>query len=346
MVSAALGLSRALVELGPAADFTLFCSEARPAGFPAGAAAVLSPHRHEIANKLTWLPAVEARAGLDAILYPYWPSPPRRSRSAPPAAVFVHDLAFKVRPAEVPWQQRLYLGALLPRALRTAAAVLVPSAATERDLLAHYPLPGLKSRITRVGEGPSDLGTVSGPLPEGLAPGFLLAVGTVEPRKNYVRLLDAYASLRAARNGSVPPLVVVGRTGWAYGDALRRLQVAPGVILLGHVEDAVLLGLYRAASALLFVSLYEGFGLPLLDAMVEGLPAVIGGAGSLPELAGGAALEVDPESPQEIATAIGRILDDQPLRAQLVAAGRRRAQQFSWRLTAERVQGVLGAISG
>ena len=345
MVSAALGLSRALVALGPASDVTLFCSRLRPPGFPAATRAVLSPHRHEIANKLAWLPFVEGQAGLDVIIYPYWPTPPRRSAQAPPAAVFVHDLAFRVRPGEVPWQQRLYLGTLLPSALKLAAAVLVPSDATRRDLLHHYPLANLDERITIVGEGPSGLGEEAGPLPAGLAPGFLLAVGTIEPRKNYPRLLDAYASLRASRGESTPPLVVVGRTGWAYGDALERLRRAPGVVLLGHIDDAALLGLYRAAAALVFVSLYEGFGLPLLDAMVEGLPTLIGTRGSLPELAAGAALEVDPERPDQIAAGIARLLDDQPLRAELIQTGRRRAAQFSWQVTAERVRDVLWSVA-
>ena len=343
MVSAAMGLARGLMELRPATDFTVFSSRTRPVGLPAGARAILSPHRHEIANKLAWMPFVESGAGVDTILYPYWPSPPLRVRRAPPAVMFVHDLAFKVRPKEVPWQQRLYLGTLLPRALQQAAAVLVPSEATRRDLLEQYPLPGLQTLITVVGEGPSELGDQVGALPDGLEAGFLLVVGTIEPRKNYPRLLDAYSSLRASR-ASTPPLVVVGREGWAYGEALVRLRSAPGVVLLGHVDDPTLLALYRSAAALVFVSLYEGFGLPLLDAMALGVPALIGGRGSLPELGGGAALEVDPESREEIAAAMGRLLDDAGLRTSLIQAGRARAEAFSWRLTAERTLAVLESI--
>ena len=115
--------------------------------------AVLSPYRHELALKTRWLPTVEPQLECDAILYPFWPSPPIRHQDAPPAAVFVHDLAFRIRPQEVPWQQRVYMRAVLGRALRSAAAVLVPSESTRRDLLAHYKDPTLESKVVVVREG-------------------------------------------------------------------------------------------------------------------------------------------------------------------------------------------------
>jgi len=328
MVTLALELTTHLLELG-AHRYTLFCSRERPAGLKAAPCrAVLSPYRHELVNKLRWLPSVEAEAGLDAVLYPYWPPPPWRRWNAPPVAVEIHDLAFRVRPDEVPWQQRAYMGSLVPPALRRAARVLVPSEATRRDLLEHYPVPGLEERLRVIPEGWS-LGRVEpGGLPEGLQPGFLLAVGTIEPRKNYGRLLAAYRLLRA--RGVAPPLVVVGRPGWAYGRTLADLRAEPGVRVLGHVDDATLRALYQAAAALAFPSLYEGFGLPLLEAMAEGLPAVAGAAGSLPELAGGAALVVEPTDVEAIADGLERVLCDSELRARLSAAGRARAMEFTW----------------
>jgi len=338
MVTLSVDLTRALLAEGAAEEWTLFCSRERvPALAQAEARFVLSPHRHELPNKLTWLPAVEAAAGLDAILYPYWPSPPRRRRGAPPAVVFVHDLAFRVRPSEVPWQQRAYLGALFPRSLAAAGAVLVPSATTRGDLLAAYPAVEA-ARVHVVPEAAGSLGSEVGKLPAGLAPGFLLAVGTVEPRKNYPRLVAAYRRLHDA-----PPLVVVGREGWAYGEALELLRSTPGVRLLGHVPDAELLALYRGASALAFPSLYEGFGLPLVEAMREGLPALIGNRGSLPELAAGAALEVDAEDADAIADGLRRLLEDSRLRRRLAAAGQRRAAQFSWERAARETLSILRA---
>jgi glycosyltransferase involved in cell wall biosynthesis len=341
MVTVALELSRELLRLAPEKRFTLFCSQERPCGLEP-ARAVLSPRRHEVWNKLRWLPAVEAQAGLDAVFYPYWPCPPRRRPGAPPAVMVVHDLTFRVRPREVPWQQRAYLGSLLPSALRQAAAVLVPSEQTRQDLLEHYPLPGLEQRTEVMGLGWS-LGTVQpGPLPEGLEPGYLLAVGTIEPRKNYPRLLAAYRLLRQRRGA--PPLVVVGRVGWAYGSALRELQAEPGVRLLGHVPDPTLRALYRSAAVLAFPSLYEGFGLPLLEAMAEGLPAVVGRAGALPELAGEAAVLVDPLDVEAIAQGLEQALDDLELRRRLGQAGRQRAAAYTWEAAAGILLNVLDGL--
>lgn len=330
MLTVAMNLTERMVATGGEDRlFTLFCSRERPAGLSASACrAVVSPHRHEVLNKLRWLPAVEAEAALDTMFYPYWPCPPRRRPAAPPAVMMVHDLAYRVRPREVPWQQRAYMGSIMPGSLRTAAVVLTPSQATRRDLLLHYPIRGLDERVRVVPEGWS-LGQVTpGPLPGGLQPGFLLAVGTIEPRKNYPRLLAAYRLLKA--RGRAPTLVVAGRVGWAYGSALDELRTEPGVHMLGHTSDATLRALYRAAAALAFPSLYEGFGLPLLEAMAEGLPAVVGDGGALPELAGDAALLVDPRDVESIAAGLDRVLTDTELRARLTVAGPRRAAEFTW----------------
>src|SRR5438105_1238021 len=328
MVTLALELTRAMLAQRGESSLTLFCSRERPAGVNLdGAEFVLSPHRHELAQKLLWLPFVEANAGFDAMLYPYWPSPPLRRRSSPPAAVFVHDLAFRVRPAEVPWQQRAYLRAVLPSALRHAAAVMTPSATTRDDVLRFYgSVPGLLERLSVVPEGPTPL-PQPGRLPAGVRPGFILAVGTVEPRKNYTRLLGAYRRLRLRRQIQ---MVVAGRAGWAYGEALVDLRSQPGVTYLGHVDDSTLAALYKAATAFAFPSLYEGFGLPLLDALAWGVPALIGNRGALPELAAGAALEVDAEDAIGIAAGLERLLDDKSLRRRLIVAGRKRAAAFSW----------------
>lgn len=354
MVTVATELTRALVAGRGGDEFTLLCSRERPPALARlDCEAVFAPYRHEVALKTRWIPTVEAQLGCDAILYPYWPSPPFRRSGAPPAAVFVHDLAFKVRPAEVPWQQRVYMGAVLGRSLEGAAAVLVPSEATRQDVLRRYPKAGLEGRIAVVPEGlpPAQ---PAGTLPEGVEPGFILAVGTIEPRKNYPRLLAAYRRLRG-RHGAlpfiingrpgVPQLIIAGRPGWAYGDTILRIQHEPGVRYLGHVDEPTLSALYESASVLAYPSLYEGFGLPLLEAMSRGVPAVVGAAGALPELGGQAVIAVDPQDPVAIAEALESLLSDPDLRRRLGEEGKRRAGGFTWEEAARRTHAVLRKIS-
>jgi glycosyltransferase involved in cell wall biosynthesis len=351
MLTVAIELAKALVANQGKDGITLLCSRERP---PALAdlkcEAVLSPYRHELALKMRWLPTVEPQLGCEAILYPYWPSPPFRRADAPPAAIFVHDLAFRLRPKEVPWQQRVYLGTVLGPALKNSAAVLVPSESTRRDLLEHYTIQGLESKVEVIAEGVPQR-VPAGPLPDGLQPGFILAVGTVEPRKNYPRLLAAFRQMRSRSlpfiiNGrpGVPELVIAGRAGWAYGDTLQRIAAEPGVRYLGHVDEPTLAALYESASVLAFPSLYEGFGLPLLEAMSRGVPAVVGAAGALPELALGAAIAVKPDDVTAIAGALEQLLSDPNLRSKLSEEGKRRAQSFTWDRAAEQTLAVLRRI--
>src|SRR3989475_8029015 len=187
MLTVAVELSRALVEGSSGDRFILLCSRDRPASLrELDCEAVLAPYRHELVMKARWLPVVEPQLESDAILYPYWPSPPFRHAGAPPAAIFVHDLAFRIRPQEVPWQQRMYFRAVLPPALRHAAAVIVPSESTRRDLLQWYRIPGLEQKVEVIPEGPPPE-VPPGPLPDGVEPGYILAVCTIEPRKKYTR---------------------------------------------------------------------------------------------------------------------------------------------------------------
>src|SRR2546426_988709 len=268
MLTVAVELSRALVEHASGDKFVLLCSRERPESLQdLDCEAVLSPYRHELVMKSRWLPAVEPQLEADAILYPYWPSPPFRRAGAPPAAVFVHDLAFRIRPHEVPWQQRMYFRAVLPPALRHAATVMVPSESTRRDLLQWYRIPGLEHSAAE-----------------------------------------------------------------------------PGARCLGHVDEPTLAALYASASVLAFPSLYEGFGLPLLEAMGHGVPAVVGATGALPELAVGSAISVNAEDTEAIAGGLERLLADEGLRKKLGEEGRRRAKGYSWANAAERTLEVLRRI--
>jgi glycosyltransferase involved in cell wall biosynthesis len=228
--------------------------------------------------------------------------------------------------------------------VRRATAISADSAATQADLIRLLQVPPEKIMVIHLGLDPEfapasagDAAADAARLAElGLSPGFLLFVGTFEPRKNVAGLLQAYACLRQQRPDS-PPLVLVGRSGWLFEETLRRIQdlkLETAVRRLEDAPDTHLPALYRGASALVLPSHYEGFGFPVLEAMGCGTPAVIADRASLPEIAGDAALQVDPDDHEALAAAIGRVLDDSGLRAELVRRGLDRARAFTWERTA------------
>jgi len=164
---------------------------------------------------------------------------------------------------------------------------------------------------------------------------YLLAVATTEPRKNLVTLLDAYVQLKNDPGASCTPLVIVGRKGWNCDDILSYMAgLEDAVRFPGYVSDEELIALYQVATCLVFPSLYEGFGLPVLEAMAAGCPVITSTASALPEVAGNAALLVDPLNAQEIATAMRQVLQDEDLRRRMIHDGHSRASSFSWEETA------------
>jgi alpha-1,3-rhamnosyl/mannosyltransferase len=184
----------------------------------------------------------------------------------------------------------------------------------------------------------------------GLATDYLLYVGTVEPRKNLATLLDAYEALPPDVRRQFP-LVLAGPPGWSSGELLSRLRSsAPGVRYLGYVPEDLLPGLFAGASLFAYVSFYEGFGFPVVQAMAAGAPVLTSAVSSLPEVAGGAAELVDPHSPDAIRAALLRLLTSPDRRSALAVAGRVRARDFRWERCAdlslrffERVAGRGGA---
>ena len=175
---------------------------------------------------------------------------------------------------------------------------------------------------------------------------FVFALGTLEPRKNLVGLLQAYARLPRPR----PPLYVAGGAGWRFSpifDTVRQLHLAEDVHWLGYVPEDELPLWYNAARLFAFPSLYEGFGLPVLEAMACGTPVITSTAASLPEVGGKAAVLVPPLDTERIAHEMERILDDSQLRTEMRAAGRIQASRFSWRaMTDQTVNAYARAVSG
>ena len=183
--------------------------------------------------------------------------------------------------------------------------------------------------------------------PAGLPPRYVLFVSTLEPRKNVVTLLEGFA--RAVARGYAGELVLVGRWGWRTGAAqaaLVRSPVRDRIRHLDYLERPALAAVVRRAEALVFPSLLEGFGLPVLEAMSCGVPVIVSRVSSLPEVAGDAALYVDPASPDEIAAAIVLLSGDRGLAARLAAAGRERAARFRWEEAAAATAAVLRRAAG
>ncbi|MEX0990880.1 MAG: glycosyltransferase family 1 protein [Actinomycetota bacterium] len=253
--------------------------------------------------------------------------------------VTVHDLAFEHYPEMFPstWKRLYRMG--LRAAAKRAHTIITPSRSTADDLLAHARVPA--SKIEVVPEAASLPG--SGGDPDevaarlGLQPPYLLSVGTLEPRKNLVRLIQAYR--KAVVDGALPhALVLAGPAGWKPDELMREVDAGgPGrVILTGRLSDTDLDVVYRAAWAFAYVSVYEGFGLPVLEAMARGLPVICSNTSSLPEVAGEGALLVDPASVPDMAEAIRRVLSDEHLAGDIAARGMEQSRRFSWDTAARR----------
>jgi glycosyltransferase involved in cell wall biosynthesis len=260
-----------------------------------------------------------------------------------PTAVVVHDLVPFVDRANAKSSAARIEQATIRPALRRAAALLCVSGATRDDLVRLFPRTAAK--VTTIPEAADEAfaAPVAVPGHPSVDAPYVLAVGTLEPRKNLERLIDAWSRLSEAdRRGHV--LAIVGPTGW---DAAPILAAArdQGARLLGRVSEDELRALYAGASVFAYPSLYEGFGLPVLEAMAAGAPVLTSSVSSLPEVAGGAALLVDPRDPDAIADGLRRLLGDGALTAELRARGRARAAEFSWERTARETLALLRSIA-
>lgn len=250
----------------------------------------------------------------------------------------VHDLSFVRAPETATPVLKAYLDRVVPRSVRRADHVLADSQATKDDLIEFYGTPPEKISVLLSGvnaefqpvRDPAALKAVRQRynIPE--AP-YILSIGTVQPRKNYARLVAALAALGPECQDV--QLVIAGGRGWLDSpiyQAVADLGMAERVHFIGFARDADLPALYSAAACLAYPSLYEGFGFPVLEAMACGTPVVTSNVSSIPEVAGEAALLVDPYDVEALAGALRRLLSDEALRADLVARGFGQASRFTW----------------
>lgn len=256
----------------------------------------------------------------------------------------VHDLTFVVRPECAVPSLRQYLGRVVPRSVRRADRVLADSKATADDLMRLYGAPAERLEVVysaaddrfrplAESQAAALLGDLQVPRP------FILTVGTLEPRKNVARLVDAFLSLDLPHH-----LVVAGARGWLYQQLLTKLT-HPRIHVLENVSDEQLVGLYNLADVFAFPSLYEGFGLPVLEAMACGTPVASSNAPCLPEIVGDAGLTFDPEDTTAIAKAVQRLATEPSLRAELRAAGLEQAKRFSWQRSALQLKAVYESLA-
>jgi glycosyltransferase involved in cell wall biosynthesis len=280
------------------------------------------------------LPLLLRKLRPDLVHYTNYLAPALRTG---PYVVSIHDMSLTRTPEHHTLRKKWLTASLVPRVARAARLVLTPSLATRKDVIDDLHLPG--GRVIPIPYAAAEMfrPVAERPRYSGLDRPYFLFVGTIEPRKNLVRLLDAFAQFSAASPGV--NLVLTGQRGWKceeiYARA-RRPDVADRVILLDYVEEASLPALYSHALACVYPSLFEGFGFPVVEAMSCGTPVLTSNRTSLAEIGEGAALLVNPEDTRAITDGLLALAGDAGLRADLRKRGLARAATFSWDETGRR----------
>ena len=272
-----------------------------------------------------------------------------------PVVVSVHDLSFEHLPHTFHRRSRTQLRLTVRHSVRRAARVLTLSEHTRNDLIETYGIDRPLVEVIPIAASPKlkpitddkELRRVRHTYR--IDSDYVLSVGSIQPRKNLVRLVRAYTLLRRRLGADkLPKLVFVGKRAWLYDETLRALEDADlgdSVILTGYVPESDLPALYSGATCFVYPSIFEGFGLPPLEAMQCGAPVVIGNRTSLPEVVGDAALAVDPFDVEAIARAIEELLNKPTLRDELRVKGLARAKMFDWQETARRTLGVYEQVA-
>lgn len=270
------------------------------------------------------------------------------TRSSTKTIVTVHDLSFERVPESASPRLKAFLQRNVPRSVSRATHIIADSSATKADLIELYGVKPEKISVVLSGvqiqSSQFDLMTIRKIYPILQKP-YLLAVGTVQPRKNYARIVAALARLRQKNYDLI--FVIAGGKGWLEDSLYAEIEhhgLSEYVHFLGYVPDEHLPSLYSGAACVVYPSLYEGFGFPVLEGMGYGTPVITSNVSSLPEVAGDAAILVNPYDVDELADAVTRVIEDTELRAALIDRGYNQVKRFTWQASALQLKAVYDQI--
>lgn len=270
-----------------------------------------------------------------------------------PQVLLVHDLAFLHYPQFIPWYHRRYYHWFTPRFLRKAKTVVTVSDYSQQDLIDTYQLPAEKIHVVK-GAARSGFGPISWQekeqVKDGYADGreYFLFTGGIHPRKNLLNLLKAFSLFKKWQHSNMK-LLVAGRLAWQYDDVLTKLKTYKyrnDVVMLNYLPEEQLAKITAAAYAMVYPSYFEGFGLPITEAMQSEVPVITSNTSSMPETGGDAALYADPSDPDAIAKQMLHLYRDESLRGRLIIAGKEQAARFSWDTAASELWDLILATAG
>ena len=267
-----------------------------------------------------------------------------------PVVTTIHDLAFEHLPETFNRRSWMQMRLTVRMTARRAAHIITVSEYSRRDISATYGIAPQRITVTPEAAPPNflpvDNETELRRIREsyGIQENYILSLCSIQPRKNLVRLIEAYSCLRGVRPGfKLPQLVLAGKRGWLDSETFRaaeRSGLRKEIVFTGYVPEQDLAGLYSGAICFVYPSYFEGFGLPVVEAMQCGVPVIAGNRTSLPEVVGDAGLLFDPFDTQALVTALKQVIDDSDYRAALSAKGLERAQTFDWKTTAQMTLGA------